>query len=193
MEHEHRVTLRDGTPIIIRPVRPDDRERLREGFERLSPESRYRRFLAPMAHLSESQLTYLTRVDHHDHEALVAMPDGGGGGDGGDGAGLGIARYVRLDDPDAAEVAVAVADTWQGRGLGTVLLAHLLARARQEGIERFMATVLADNRGSLEVLSALGRTTVGPPQDGAVELTIDLLDEPDPDAALVAVLKAAAS
>jgi len=189
MDHERRVTLRDGTPIVIRPVRPEDREALREGFERLSPESRYRRFLAPMAHLSESQLTYLTRVDHHDHEALVAIPDG----DGGDGAGLGIARYVRLADPDAAEVAVAVADTFQGRGLGTVLLAHLLARARQEGIERFMATVLADNRGSLEVLSTLGRTTVGPPQDGAVELTIDLLDEPDPDAALAAVLRAAAS
>ena len=100
---------------------------------------------------------------------------------------------MRLEDRDAAEVAVAVADHVQGRGLGTVLLAHLLARARQEGIERFTATVLADNRGSLEVLSSLGRTTVGPPQEGAVELTIDLLDEADPDAALAAVLRAAAS
>ena len=190
MNHERRTALRDGTPIVIRPVRPDDREALRESFERLSPESRYRRFLAPMAHLSESQLTYLTRVDHHDHEALVAMAEGDGDAEG---EGLGIARFVRLEDPDAAEVAVAVADSWQGRGLGTVLLAHLLARARQEGIERFTATVLADNRGSLEVLSSLGRTTVGPPQEGAVELTIDLLDEADPDAALAAVLRAAAS
>jgi GNAT superfamily N-acetyltransferase len=190
MNHERRTALRDGTRIVIRPVRPDDREALRESFERLSPESRYRRFLAPMAHLSESQLTYLTRVDHHDHEALVAMAEGDGDAEG---EGLGIARFVRLEDPDAAEVAVAVADSWQGRGLGTVLLAHLLARARQEGIERFTATVLADNRGSLEVLSSLGRTTVGPPQEGAVELTIDLLDEADPDAALAAVLRAAAS
>jgi RimJ/RimL family protein N-acetyltransferase len=190
MNHERRTALRDGTRIVIRPVRPDDREALRESFERLSPESRYRRFLAPMAHLSESQLTYLTRVDHHDHEALVAMAEGDGDAEG---EGLGIARFVRLEDPDAAEVAVAVADSWQGRGLGTVLLAHLLARARQEGIERFTATVLADNRGSVEVLSSLGRTTVGPPQEGAVELTIDLLDEADPDAALAAVLRAAAS
>ncbi len=190
MNHERRTALRDGTQIVIRPVRPDDREALRESFERLSPESRYRRFLAPMAHLSESQLTYLTRVDHHDHEALVAMAAGDGDAEG---EGLGIARFVRLADPDAAEVAVAVADSWQGRGLGTVLLAHLLARARQEGIERFTATVLADNRGSLEILSSLGRTTVGPPQEGAVELTIDLLDEADPDAALAAVLRAAAS
>ncbi len=190
MQHERRVTLRDGTPIVIRPVRPDDREALRAGFERLSPESRYRRFLAPMAHLSESQLTYLTRVDHQDHEALVAMAVGD---DGAEGEGLGIARYVRLQDPDAAEVAVAVADDVQGRGLGTVLLAHLLARARQEGVERFTATVLADNRGSLELLSSHGRKKVGPPQDWAVELTVDLLDEPDPEAALVAVLRAAAS
>ncbi len=190
MSDERRTALRDGTPIVIRPVRPDDRDALRESFERLSPESRYRRFLAPMAHLSESQLTYLTRVDHRDHEALVAMAEGDGDADG---EGLGIARFVRLQDPDAAEVAVAVADSWQGRGLGTVLLAHLLARARQEGIERFTATVLADNRGSLEVLSSLGHTTVGPPQGGAVELTIDLLDEADPDAALAAVLRAAAS
>jgi GNAT superfamily N-acetyltransferase len=185
MDDARRTTLRDGTPIVIRPVRPEDREALRAGFERLSPESRYRRFLAPMAHLSESQLTYLTRVDHHDHEALVALPEGGG-------EGLGIARFVRLEDPDAAEVAVAVADHVQGRGLGTVLLAHLLARARQEGVERFTATVLADNRGSVEVLRSLGRTTVGPPQEGAVELTIDLLDEDDPEAALAAVLRAAA-
>ena len=185
MDDPRRTTLRDGTPIVIRPVAPEDREALRESFERLSPESRYRRFLAPMAHLSESQLTYLTRVDHHDHEALVALAEEGG-------EGLGIARFVRLEDPDAAEVAVAVADSCQGRGLGTVLLAHLLARARQEGIERFTATVLADNRGSLEVLSTLGHTTVGPPQGGAVELTIDLLDEADPDAALAAVLRAAA-
>ena len=186
MEDARRTTLRDGTPIVIRPVAPEDREALRQSFERLSPESRYRRFLAPMAHLSESQLTYLTAVDHHDHEALVALAEE-------DGEGLGIARFVRLEDPGAAEVAVAVADNCQGRGLGTILLAHLLARARQEGIERFTATVLADNRGSLEVLSALGRrTVVGPPQNGAVELTIDLLDEADPDAALAAVLRAAA-
>lgn len=190
MNQERRTTLRDGTPIVIRPVRPEDREGLRASFERLSPEGRYRRFLAPMAHLSEAQLTYLTRVDHHDHEALVAVAEEDGGGEG---DGVGIARFVRLADPAAAEVAVAVADSHQGRGLGTVLLAHLLARARQEGIERFTATVLADNQRSLEVLSTLGRATVGPPQSGAVELTIDLLDEADPDAALAAVLRAAAS
>jgi RimJ/RimL family protein N-acetyltransferase len=186
MSAERPVTLRDGTRILIRPVRPEDREALRESFNRLSAESRYRRFLAPMAHLTESQLTYLTQVDHHDHEALVALTEE-------DGEGLGIARFVRLADRDAAEVAVAVADHVHGKGLGTVLLAHLLARARQEGVERFTATVLAGNRASVEVLSALGRTSVGPPQDGAVELTIDLLDEADPDAALAAILRAAAA
>jgi L-amino acid N-acyltransferase YncA len=159
MDDARRTTLRDGTPIVIRPVAPEDREALRESFERLSPESRYRRFLAPMAHLTESQLTYLTQVDHHDHEALVALTEE-------DGEGLGIARFVRLADRDAAEVAVAVADHVHGKGLGTVLLAHLLARARQEGVERFTATVLAANRASVDVLSALGRTSVGPRRTG---------------------------
>jgi L-amino acid N-acyltransferase YncA len=186
MDHERRVMLRDGTPVIVRPVRPDDRGALRASFEDLSAESRYRRFLAPMAHLSESQLSFLTEVDHHDHEALVAIAAA-------DGEGLGIARYVRFGEPDTAEVAVAVTDRWHGRGLGTVLLAHLLARARQEGIERFTATVLASNHGSVQVLSTLGRVTVGPTQEGAVEVTVDLLDEPDPDAALTAVLRAAAA
>ena len=82
------TTLRDGSRVAIRPVEPDDREMLAEGFGRLSPESRYRRFFTPLPELSERQLNYLTRLDHHDHEALVTV-------DPVTGECVGVARFVR--------------------------------------------------------------------------------------------------
>ena len=116
--------LRDGTRVLIRPIEPEDKGLLLSGFEQLSEQSRYRRFLAPVPKLTESQLTYLTEVDHDTHEALVAVDAGQPL------RGLGVARYVRLQDhPEIAEAAVTVIDAYQGRGLGTLLLA-LLARRR---------------------------------------------------------------
>src|SRR5689334_1911637 len=103
-----RVTLRDGSQVAIRPVRATDKARLREGFDRLSAQSRQRRFLVAMPRLSDRLVRYLTEIDHHDHEALGAL-----GAD--DGEPIGVARYVRSEsDPQAAEVAVAVVDDWQG-------------------------------------------------------------------------------
>jgi RimJ/RimL family protein N-acetyltransferase len=118
------VALPDGSEISIRPIRRTDRGQLGEGFERLSPESRYRRFLVPMPRLSPRLVRYLTEVDHHDHEALVAL-----GADTGEP--IGVARYVRSDDAaDAAEVAVAVVDDWHQRGVATELLRRLVFRPR---------------------------------------------------------------
>ena len=145
------VELRDGTRIVIRPIEPEDRAALAEGFERLSPESRYRRFFAPVAHLSEHDLDYFTLVDHHDHEALVAVAAETG-------EGVGVARYVRIG-PDVAEPAVVVADDWQGRGVGTRLLEALVERAAQEGIRRFEAPVLAYNAEAIHVFDRLGEVT----------------------------------
>jgi GNAT superfamily N-acetyltransferase len=89
--------------------------------------------------LSAAELRYFTDVDHHDHEALGALDRAGGHG-------VGIARYIRdADDPQAAEIAVTIVDDWQGRGLGTELLAQLSGRARQEGIRRFTALADAGN------------------------------------------------
>jgi len=159
------VTLRDGSRVVIRPIEPDDRATVAGGFERLSPESRYRRFFGPMPELRERDLDYLTRVDHHDHEALVAT-------DPETGQGVGVARYVRTG-PDVAEPAIAVVDDWQGRGVGSRLMAELVDRACDEGIRRFEAPVLAGNDDAIRVLQRLGETRMR--REGReVHLTIEL-------------------
>ena len=161
------ATLRDGSRIEIRAVEPDDRAAIAEAFDRLSAESRYRRFFGPMPKLSDRHLDYLTRVDHHDHEALVAV-------DLESGDGVGVARYVRTGD-GVAEPAIVVADDWQGRGVGGRLLDALADRAREEGIGRFEAPVLAGNRDAIAALERLGRTTKRP-EGGEVHLDIELPD-----------------
>ncbi len=165
--------------MAIRPIEPDDRVALAEGFERLSPESRYRRFFGPVRHLSERDLDHLTQVDHHDHEALVAIVEGTG-------EGIGVARYVRTG-PDVAEPAMVVLDDWQRRGAGTRLLGALVARAREEGIRRFEAPVLAHNTDAIHLLASLGETT-RERQGREVQLTVEL-PEAEPDARVRPLLK----
>lgn len=182
------VELRDGRAALLRPITPDDKGRLRAGFERLSPESRYRRFLTPMKRLSEEQLAYLTEVDHHDHEALIAVEPQTA-------EGLGVARFVRLAEaPDAAEAAVAIVDDWQGRGLGTALLGALADRARAEGIQRFRCLVLAENQEMIDLLRDLGPVQETSRQPGTVEVDVDLqLPREGIGADLAALLRTAAS
>jgi GNAT superfamily N-acetyltransferase len=142
--------LRDGSAVVIRPVHRTDAGRVADGFARMSNESRRLRFLLPKKALSAAELRYFTDVDHHDHEALGAL-------DSDDGRGVGISRYVRhADDPQAAEVAIAVIDAWHRRGLGTLLLARLSERARQEGIRHFTGLVSAENVAMLALLSGFG-------------------------------------
>ncbi len=159
------TSLRDGSRITIRPIGPDDRQGLADGFARLSPETRYRRFFSPVPELRERDLDYLTQIDHRDHEALVAIDDATG-------EGVGVARYVRISD-GLAEPAVVVVDDWQGRGVGGALLSSLVDRARQEGVTRFQAPVLATNNEAIRALQKLGQTQSE--LDGReVMLTIDL-------------------
>jgi RimJ/RimL family protein N-acetyltransferase len=133
------IVLRDGSRVLIRPVQSADAPLLADGFARLSATSRWMRFLTPKKELSPAELRFLTDLDHHDHEALGAL-------DHRDGRGVGVARYVRqADDPWGADVAVTIVDEWQGRGLGTELLARLSDRAREENIRRFTALVAAEN------------------------------------------------
>jgi GNAT superfamily N-acetyltransferase len=162
------ATIRDGSVIEMRPIQPSDKEALAVGFERLSPESRYRRFFAPLSRLSPTDLRYLTEVDHHDHEAIIAFEAGG--------EAVGVARFVRGDDPRVAEVAVTVLDDWQGRGVATAILERLVSRAREEGIERFLALVLEENSEAIELFRGLSSGTSSPrrSESGNVELVIEL-------------------
>jgi GNAT superfamily N-acetyltransferase len=154
--------------VRLRPIRSSDKVQLRAGFERLGPQSRYQRFLVPMDQLTEAVVEYLTQVDHHDHEAIVALDDATG-------EGVGVARFVRLTDRhDTAEAAVTVVDDWQGRGVGTLLLDRLADRARSEGIARFWAVLLAENRDMLDLLERLGPVRMLDRQLGTVEVEAEL-------------------
>ena len=161
------VVLRDGSQVQIREVRGSDAPLLADGFARLSARSRQQRFLSPKHSLSAAELRFLTEVDHHDHEAIGALNPA-------DGRGVGIARYIRApDDPQAAEIAVTIADDWQGRGLGTELLARLSDRARQEGICRFTATIAYGNAAMATLLQNMGAELAGH-DHGTVDYVVDL-------------------
>jgi GNAT superfamily N-acetyltransferase len=162
------IALRDGSRVRIRRLRDSDRELLLRGFRRLSPESRYRRFLAPTPSLSDGTVRYLVEIDHRDHEALIAVDEQSR-------EGVGVARYVRDPArPEAAEVAVTVVDDWQGRGLGTLLLEAITIRAREEGVDTFTALMLVDNRQMMDLLQRLGAVRVVDRAAGAVEVEVHL-------------------
>lgn len=182
------VELRDGTPVTIRPIRAGDRAGIQEGFARLSDRSRQLRFHRPVQTLSDAQLRYLTEVDQDTHVALVALPRGE------DGPGLGVARYVRLrEDPSVAEAAVVVVDDWQGRGVGTLLLAALATRAVASGVRQFRNYVLAENTQMLTLFDQLGaQRTLEEPGVYRVDLTLPAGAEGLPDTPAGRIFKAAA-
>lgn len=160
--------LKDGSTAIIRPIAPPDRRALVATFERLSPESRYRRFLQPMTRLTERVLDYLIDVDHRDREALLAL-------DGITGEPLAVARYARsLEDRRSAEFAVAVVDHAQGKGLGIAILRRLADHARAQGITHFTGLVLTENRPMLALLGELGTSTARRAEAGTLEVTVEL-------------------
>jgi acetyltransferase len=146
--------LADGTPVVIRPVRPEDSRLLVEGFTQLSHESRYRRFLEAIKTLTPAQVHYLTHADGHHHIAWGVVTDDPQTGKE---VGIAVARCVRDgDDEDTAEFAIAVADAWQGRGVGLALARVVAAQAWREGVRRFRGLMLADNRGAFALMDHLG-------------------------------------
>lgn len=148
------MKLRDGTRVRLRVVRRADRELLRRGFDRLSPRSRYLRFLSPKNGLSDTELDDLLTLDERDRFAVGAQKLQPGGGEG---EGLGIARFARVPGtPAVAEAAVTVMDEAQGKGLGTLLLARLAAAARERGIGRFTCEFHAGNEQVWHLVNRLG-------------------------------------
>ena len=185
-------TLRDGTPVVIRAIRPDDRGDLREGFLHLSDRTIYHRFLSAKRDLTDTELRYLTELDFRDHLGLVVELTAPR-----EGHLIAVGRAVRTGSGvpsaagrapvppaasapgarstnDSAEVAFVVEDEYQGRGVGTLLLEHLARMARELGYRTFEAEVLADNRQMLEVFAHSGLPLRERVRDGLVHVEMDL-------------------
>jgi GNAT superfamily N-acetyltransferase len=128
------------------------------------------RFLTAVDELGEAELRYLTEIDHHDHEALVAIEPQSGDA-------VGVGRFVRSErDPAVAEAAITVIDDWQRLDLGTALCNLIAERARAEGIRRFTALLLAENQQMLDVLASLGPAEVVSRDAGTIEVAVDIPD-----------------
>ena len=164
------IRLEDGTRLVIRRIRPDDKPMLARGLELLSEESRRRRFLGAKPRFTPRELRYLTEVDGQRHFALVAVL-----ADELDHV-AGVARYVQLpEDPRTADAAIVVGDPWQRRGLGRRLAIMLADAARLNGIERFSATMLSDNPAALALMRTLARRLEhGPHSQGVHEVVAEL-------------------
>jgi RimJ/RimL family protein N-acetyltransferase len=166
--HGRDMVLSDGAHIVVRPIEPADLDELELGFRRLGALSRYRRFRVPIDHLSRDEFAAAAEVDHKSEEALVAL-------DAATGAGIGMAHYTRDPlDRSQAEFDCTVLDAWQHRGVGTVLLERLAARATAEGIERLTAHVLVGNEGAHRLLCRVADIVTERRDGGVLEVTAHL-------------------
>nr|WP_274997427.1 GNAT family N-acetyltransferase [Promicromonospora iranensis] len=172
VEWEADVVLRDGSTTHVRPIRPEDSDALQRFQMAQSERSTYLRFFAALQRIPERMLTQLVTVDHVRRAALVAVRPGTGGEDI-----VGVARYDVVDDQPGrrtAEVAFNIADALQGQGLGSVLLEHIAAAARERGVHRFVAEVLPQNRAMLGVFREAGYAVEQHLDDGVVTVSVDL-------------------
>ena len=151
---------RDGTVAHVRPIRPSDTDGLHRFHSGQSEESIYLRFFAPLKQISERDLHRFTHVDYVDRVALVVLMRGDI---------IGIGRYDRIS-PRSAEVAFNISDHFQGKGIGSVLLEHLAAIARDMGITEFTAEVLPQNRKMLQVFADAGYEVQRHLEDGVVSV-----------------------
>jgi acetate---CoA ligase (ADP-forming) len=164
------VLLRDGLPMHIRALRASDREGIVALHERSSAQTHYFRFFNAMPHLNEKLLDQLTNVDQHNRVAIVAENSEGI---------CAVGRYDRTPGSAVVEVAFVVDDPNQGRGISTILLEHLAVIATSQGVERFEAMVLAENRAMLGVFRDSGFATTTTSSDRSTRLvTLDLRPTP---------------
>jgi RimJ/RimL family protein N-acetyltransferase len=172
-ELERALTLRDGSVVRLRPIRPDDAPRLQELHSRLSRESAYQRFFAIVRHLSPDWARTLATVDYQRRLALVAEAAIHGDL-------VGVGRYEPTDAPDTVEVAFVVQDSWQNRGLGTLLFDAILRAAAVRSFRRFRAYVLADNKRMLDLISRFARIESRATEQGVTDLVFTLAPEKAP-------------
>ncbi|SES48560.1 bifunctional GNAT family N-acetyltransferase/acetate--CoA ligase family protein [Actinokineospora terrae] len=163
------VVLSDGGTVHLRPIVPSDAEALRAFHGRLSERTRYFRYFGPYPMIPDKDLARFSTVDHHDRVAFVALL--------GDDI-VAVGRYERLPGGDSAEVAFVVQDGHQGRGLGSILLEHLAAAARERGVGRFEAEVLAENAQMVRVFRDAGYQVSRAFDEGVLhlEFAVDLTE-----------------
>jgi len=160
--------LRTGATLKIRALVPGDRAEMLAAFDRLGPEARYRRFFAPKRGFSEREIDYYLAVDFVGHVALVAVLS-----EGGRETIVGGARYI-VTQPGRAEIAFAIDDAHQGRGIAIHLIRHLTAIARAAGIGTFVAEVLAENTPMLKVFTRCGLAMTTRRERDIVHVTLAL-------------------
>jgi acetyltransferase len=160
--------LRDGTPVFIRPIRPDDAPRLIDAYSRLSKQSAYQRFFTLRRRLPSDWARHFADVDYQGRLALIAdretvdEPEL-----------IGVARYESAQDHDLPELALVVQDGWQGKGLGALLLNEILGAGQARGHRRFRALVLADNNEMLTLLDRHTEIKERTIEDGIVALIFE--------------------
>lgn len=145
------LRLRDGTRIVIRPIRPEDRQIEKEFVHNLSDETRYFRFLNAIRELSDRMLTRFTRIDYANEMALIAVIQ-----ENEREIEIGVARYIVNPDGRSCEFAIVIADAWQRRSIGSRLMTELMDIARSRGLETMEGLVLASNHKMLSLMAALG-------------------------------------
>lgn len=163
------TTLKDGRPVFLGPVLPEDQWRLREGLERMSPQSRYLRFFDGFTRFSDAQVRYFTQVDQKRHVAWGALE-----AEAPPWPGVAIGRFALMDDrPRAAEWAIAIVDDYQRAGLGTILLAILYLEAEARELESLIGLVLPENRFVLQWLMNMGANVDMRQEAYEIELPVD--------------------
>ncbi|MDQ2923761.1 MAG: GNAT family N-acetyltransferase [Candidatus Dormibacteraeota bacterium] len=166
------LDLKDGSKVHIRPIKPEDEPLLHEAVAAMSERTVYFRFFSPLKRIPDALAHRLAVVDYNDRFALVATTHRPTGNE----RILGVARYDRVADADVAEVAVAVVDEFQRRGLGGALLAILARVARKHGIKSFSLIVLPENQQMLGLLRKMGWIHHAKLSGGVYDISFDLPD-----------------
>lgn len=146
-----RLTLKDGTVVTIRPIRPEDAGIEQEFVRNLSSKSRYFRFMGSLRELSPQMLSHFTQVDYDRHMALIAVSEQEGKE-----IQVGVARYIAVGDNPVCEFAIVIADDWQHKELGVQLMQSLMSAARAAGNRAMYGEVLAGNHHMLQLMAKLG-------------------------------------
>jgi acetyltransferase len=161
----------DGQTVVIRPIKPEDADMEQEFVQKLSPETKYFRFMNTIRELSQAQLIRLTQIDYDREMAFVALTHAGGRE-----VEVGVARYATNPDGESCEFAIVVSDAWQGKGVARRLMGTLIEAARGAGLKYMNGDFLAENARMLRFVASLGFVLSPHPDDSGLKRGVLALD-----------------